>query len=90
MTKKNNEAQWENLNVENVRDDVDDIVSFSLASQKRPKTSNSASRRRRRNEDSKEFGELKELTTLIITQMKDSSNVMSRVMGKEINDKQVG
>ncbi|KAK9183283.1 hypothetical protein WN944_026434 [Citrus x changshan-huyou] len=73
-----------------MRDDVDDSVSFSLASRKHPKTSNSSSRRRRRNEDSKELGELKELTTLIVAQMKDSSNVMSRAMGQEINDKQVG
>ncbi|KAH9689147.1 Myb DNA-bind 3 domain-containing protein [Citrus sinensis] len=36
----------------------------------------SPSRRRRRNEDSKDFGKLKELATLIIAQMKDSSNVV--------------
>ena len=86
----NNEAQGENLNVENVGDDVDDNVSFSLASRKRPKTSNSSSRRMRRNKDSKELGELKELTTLIVAQMKDSSNVVTRAMGQEINEKQVG
>ncbi|GAY33387.1 hypothetical protein CUMW_284120 [Citrus unshiu] len=55
-----------------------------------PKTSNSSSKRRRRNEDSEELGELKELTTLIVAQMKDSSNVMSPAMGREINEKQVG
>ena len=48
-TKTNNEAQGDNLNVENVKDDVDDSVSFSLASRKRLKASNNSSRRRRRN-----------------------------------------
>ncbi|KAH9650182.1 DDE Tnp4 domain-containing protein [Citrus sinensis] len=67
----------ENLNVENMRDDIDDNVSFSLASRKHPKTSN-------------KLGELNELTTLIVAQMKDSSNLMSHAMGQEINDKQVG
>ncbi|KAK9175170.1 hypothetical protein WN944_027176 [Citrus x changshan-huyou] len=86
----NNEAQGEILNVENVRDDVDEAsVSFLLASQKRLKISNNSSRRSR-NEDSRELGELKELTTLIIAQIKDSSNVISLVMGQEINDKQLG
>ncbi|KAH9698492.1 DDE Tnp4 domain-containing protein [Citrus sinensis] len=55
-----------------------------------PKTSNNSSKRRRRNEDSEKLGELKELTTLIVAQMKDSSNVMSPAMGREINEKQVG
>ena len=36
------------------------------------------------------YEELKELTTLIVAQIKDSFNVVSRVMGQEINDKQVG
>lgn len=62
----NNEAQGENLNVDNVRDDVNDNVSFLIASQKRLKTSDNSSRRRRRNKDSRELGEFKELTTLII------------------------
>lgn len=37
MIEANNEAQWENLNVENMRDDIDDNFSFSLASRKHPK-----------------------------------------------------
>ena len=73
-----------------MRDDVDDNVSFSLGSRKYPKTSNNSSKRRRRNEDSEELGELKELTTLIVAQMKNSSNVISPAMGREIDEKQVG
>ena len=85
----NNEAQRENLNVENVRDDVDEAsVSFLLASQKRLNISNNSSRRSI-NEDSRELGELKEPTTLIIAQIKDYSNVISLVTGQEINDKQL-
>ena len=49
-----------------VRDDADNNVSFSLASQKCPKSLNSSLIRRRRYEDSKEIGEFKELTTRII------------------------
>lgn len=39
------------------------------------------------NEDSANLGELKELNPLIVAQM--SSNVVSRAMEQEINDKQV-
>lgn len=72
-----------------VKDDAEDNVSFSLALRKCPKPSNSSLRRRRKNEDSKEIREFKQLTTRIITQMKHSFNIVSRVMGQEINDKQV-
>ena len=69
-TEMNNEAQGENLNVEDVRGDVAESVSFSLALRKRSKTSNNSSKRSRKNEVSEELGELKELTTLIVAQMK--------------------
>ena len=35
------------------------------------------------------YEELKELTTLIVAQIKDSFNVVSWVMGQKISDKQV-
>ena len=46
--KINNKARWENLNVKDVRDDVDGSVSFSHAPWAHPKTSNSSSNRRRK------------------------------------------
>lgn len=46
--KINNEAQGENLNVKDVRDDVDGSVFFSHAPWAHPKTSNRSSNRRRK------------------------------------------
>lgn len=92
-TRVNNGTEGENFNLngEDVRDDVGDSTAFSHTRQMRPTTSNSSSRKRGRNEDSEGFVEsLKELTTLIVREMKESSCRLSRAIGQEINDKQVG
>ncbi|KAK9225252.1 hypothetical protein WN943_010293 [Citrus x changshan-huyou] len=68
----------ENLNFEGLQDDMDDSMSISHAPKKRPTTSNSSSRKRRRTEDLEENGEsFKELTTLFVTEMKETSSHLS-------------
>ena len=85
------ETEGESLNFEGVQDDLDDSISISHAPKKCPTTSNSSSRKRRRTEDSEESGEsFKELTTLFVTEMKETSIRLTRTLGQEINDKQVG
>ncbi|KAL9411883.1 hypothetical protein AB3S75_045478 [Citrus x aurantiifolia] len=91
-TRVNNGTEGKNLNLnsEDVRDDVDDM-SFSHTRQMHPTTSNSSSRKRGRDEDSEDPVEsLKELATVIVREMKESFCRLSRAIGQEINDKQVG
>ena len=92
-TRVNNGTKSKNLNLnsEDVRDDVDDNMSFSQTRQMHPTTSNSSSRKRGRDEDSEDSVEsLKELATVIVREMKESFCCLSRAIGQEINDKQVG
>ncbi|KDO57232.1 hypothetical protein CISIN_1g022123mg [Citrus sinensis] len=92
-TRVNNGTEGKNLNLngEDVRNDVDDNMAFSHTRQMHPKTSNSSSRKRGRDEDSEDSVEsLKELAILIVREMKESSSRLSQAIGQEINDKQVG
>ncbi|KAK9181389.1 hypothetical protein WN944_024526 [Citrus x changshan-huyou] len=83
-------AVWDAY-IQDVRNDVDDNMAFSHTRQMHPKTSNSSSRKRGRDEDSEDSVEsLKELAILIVREMKESSSRLSRAIGQEINDKQVG
>ena len=71
------ETEGESLNFEGVQDDIDDRISISHAPKKCP------TRRRRRTEDSEESGEsFKELTTLFVTEMKETSSRLTRTLGQ--------
>ena len=72
------------MNFEGLQVDMDDSMSISHAPKKRPTTSNSSSRKRRRTEDLEESGEsFKELTTLFVTEIKETSSHLSRALEKK-------